>query len=215
MADTVRIDETAQKAVADYAEQHGISLAKAATQLIVGNVVPLSPLSMQPAVHVCREDSELRTEIQRLQFELINSQTQPKPVSLDAAAEVMLRHLPANLVEKLRELCREYQVSPAAYLLSYAKLADDRGELSINLAPDDRELGNAPTPLPVPEIAQCAYCKADFKPTRAGQKFCPEPEDWSVVSCGRQSLLDELHKRRPPEAQRKNIAARHPEKSIR
>mgnify|MGYP001603043151 CR=1 FL=1 len=195
MADTVRIDETAQKAVAEYAEQHGISLAKAATQLIVGRIEALSADSEPP--------------------QLVVKPLQLSAPTLDQAAEVLLRHLPANLVEKLRELCREYQVSPAAYLLSYAKLADDRGELSINLAPDDRELGNAPTPLPVPEIAQCAYCKADFKPARAGQKFCPEPEDWSVVSCGRQSLLDELHKRRPPEAQRKNIAARHTEKSIR
>ena len=193
MAETVRIDETAQQAVASYAQEHGISLAKAATQLIVGNVVPLNnepmPLVGRPV-------------------------PMPKP-TLDEAAEVLLRHLPTTLVEKLRELSREYQVSPAAYLLSYAKLADDRGELSINIAPDDRELGNAPEQLPVPETAKCAQCGSTFKPARAGQKYCPEPEDWNVVSCGRKALLDELHKRRPPEAQRKNVASKFTEKSIR
>ena len=195
MAETVRIDETAQQAVASYAQEHGISLAKAATQLIVGNVTAL-PLDREPTPLIGRPVP------------------MPKP-TLDEAAEIMLKHLPTTLVEKLRELCREYQVSPAAYLLSYAKLADDRGELSINIAADDRELGQAPVPLPIAETAQCAYCKADFKPVRAGQRFCPEPDDWSVVSCGRKALLDELHKRRPPESQRKNAAARFTEKSIR
>ena len=193
MAETVRIDETAQQAVASYAQERGISLAKAATQLIVGNIVPLNnepmPLVGRPV-------------------------PMPKP-TLDEAAEVLLRHLPTTLVEKLRELSREYQVSPAAYLLSYAKLADDRGELSINIAPDDRELGNAPAQLPVPETDTCKQCGAAFKPARIGQKYCPEPEDWTIVSCGRKALLDELHKRRPPEAQRKNAAAKHTEKSIR
>ena len=193
MADTVRIDETAQQAVAAYAQEHSVSLARAATQLILGNITSLSSEPLQAPLVLAQKSAP----------------------TLDEAAEVMLRHLPAALVEKLRELCSEYRVSPAAYLLSYAKLADDRGELSINLSSDDRELGNAPVPIPVPEIAQCAYCKADFKPTRVNQKFCPEPEDWSIASCGRQALLEELHKRRPPEAQRKNIAARHTEKLVR
>ena len=195
MADTVRIDETAQQAVAAYAQEHSVSLAKAATQLILGNITALSTEWEPP--------------------QLVGKPVSLPAPTLDEAAEVMLRHLPAALVEKLRELCSEYRVSPAAYLLSYAKLADDRGELSINLSSDDRELGNAPVPIPVPEIAQCAYCKADFKPVRVNQKFCPEPEDWSIASCGRRALLEELHKKRPPESQRKNVAARHTEKSIR
>ena len=193
MADTVRIDETAQQAVAAYAQEHSVSLARAATQLILGNITSLSSEPLRAPLVLAQKSAP----------------------TLDEAAEVMLRHLPAALVEKLRELCSEYRVSPAAYLLSYAKLADDRGELSINLSSDDRELGNAPVPIPVPEIAQCAYCKADFKPARVNQKFCPEPEDWSIASCGRRALLEELHKRRPPEAQRKNIAARHTEKLVR
>ena len=193
MADTVRIDETAQQAVAAYAQEHSVSLARAATQLILGNITSLSSEPLQAPFVLAQKSAP----------------------TLDEAAEVMLRHLPAALVEKLRELCSEYRVSPAAYLLSYAKLADDRGELSINLSSDDRELGNAPVPIPVPEIAQCAYCKADFKPARVNQKFCQEPEDWSIASCGRRALLEELHKRRPPEAQRKNIAARHTEKLVR
>ena len=195
MAETVRIDETAQQAVAAYAQEHGVSLAKAATQLIVGNITAL-PLDREPMPLVGRPVPL------------------PKP-TLDEAAEVLLQHLPTVLVEKLRELSREYRVSPAAYLLSYAKLADDRGELSINISSDDRELGNAPEQLPVPETAKCAQCGSTFKPARAGQKYCPEPEDWNVVSCGRKALLDELHKRRPPEAQRKNDASKFTEKSIR
>ena len=83
------------------------------------------------------------------------------------------------------------------------------------IAPDDRELGNAPEQLPVPETAKCAQCGSTFKPARAGQKYCPEPDDWNIVSCGRKALLDELHKRRPPEAQRKNAASKFTEKSIR
>lgn len=181
MADTVRIDETAQAAVAAHAQAYGISLSRAASELICQNASQTSPPPSQPAAVT---------------------------VTLDAAAEVLLTHLPPELVEKMRELCQEYQTSPAAYLLSYAKLANDRGELSVYLSPDDRNLGTAIAQPPVPTTAQCEFCKKTFKPERPGQKFCPEPEDWDQLSCGRQALLAELHKRRPPESQRKNIASR-------
>ena len=176
MSDTVRIDETAQAAVAKYAQERGISQSRAASELISKDAP--SPPPSQPIM------------------------------TLDAAAEVILRHLPVAMVEKIRELCREYQTSAAAYLISYAKLAEDRGELSVFLAPDDRALGTAQELPPVPEKAECMYCKKAFKPDRVGQKFCPEPADWNVVSCGRAALLDELHRRRPPESQRKNLAAK-------
>lgn len=154
------------------------------------------------------------TSLSKAANELIARGASPPPsqpattMGLDAAAEVLLRHLPPALVEKLRELCREYQTSPAAYLLSYAKLADDRGELSVFLSPDDRALGTPQELPPMPEIAACEYCKSPFKPSRTGQKYCPEPADWSQVSCGRKALIDELHRRRPPESQRKNLAMR-------
>lgn len=182
MADTVRIDEAAQAAIAAYAEQHTVSLSRAASELIGRNDPPA---------------------------------VQQREVSLDAAAEVLLRHLPPSLVERLRDLCREYRTSPAAYLLSYAKIADDRGELGIFISPDDINLGTALAPEQVAPSATCAHCKSPFTPTRAGQRYCPEPEDWSKLSCGRLALLDELHKKRPPEAQRKSAESRQTEKTLR
>lgn len=125
-------------------------------------------------------------------------QPAPPPASvetLDAAAELFLRRLPEHQVELIRELAKDRSTTPAAFLLSYAKLAHERGETAVLIAEPDLESVKQPPP-PAPGVvgAVCAHCGKPFEPSRQGQRFCPEPVDG--LSCGRQALLAEIHMRR-------------------
>src|SRR3990167_7877276 len=62
---------------------------------------------------------------------------QDPPSHLDAAAEVFLAHLDAGHRDLIRDLCMENVATPSDFLLTYIRLAYDRGEAS-SLEPELR-----------------------------------------------------------------------------
>ena len=118
--------------------------------------------------------------------------------TLAEAATIFLRHLPEPMVDLITDLCRTENRQPAQYLLSYMKLAYDRGETAFFMPEGDLAVyfaqphQTAPMLVPTP----CEQCRAVFMPTHLGQRFCPDPDDGSI-SCGRQHGLDIIWKTRP------------------
>ena len=120
------------------------------------------------------------------------------PTTLADAAVIFLRHLPEPMVDLITEMCQTEHRQPAQYLLSYMKLAYDRGETSFFMPEDDLHVffahAGQSAPTLVPTV--CEQCHATFAPARLGQRFCPDPDDGSI-SCGRQHGLDIIWKTRP------------------
>lgn len=120
------------------------------------------------------------------------------PSDLDGAATVFLAHLDVGHQDLIRDLCKEHGASPADYLLTYIRLAYDRGEAS-SLEPELRRASDEATPRKTArgEIAPgiCGFCGKTFEPTKPGQKYCPDPDD-GTPGCGRQATLRALHEHR-------------------
>jgi hypothetical protein len=113
---------------------------------------------------------------------------------LDDATAVLLNYLPPTMVELIDALCKEHHTKPAAYVLSYCRLAYERGEVATVVAEDEirrADTGEA-TSLVGREAAECAFCHAPFRASRVGQRFCADPDDGSM-SCGRKSTLETMH----------------------
>ena len=129
---------------------------------------------------------------------MLPSPATPAPTTLADAAAIFLRHLPVPMVELITEMCQTEHRQPAQYLLSYMKLAYDRGETSFFMPEDDLHVFFAHAGQSAPTLAPtvCEQCHATFAPTRLGQRFCPDPDDGSI-SCGRQNGLDIVWKTRP------------------
>ena len=117
-----------------------------------------------------------------------------RPMSLDDAAATLLAYLPPVMTELIDALCKEHGVKPAAYLLSYCRLAYERGEVATFVAEDDvrrADTGEAVT-LVSRDAVECAFCHTPFTASRVGQRFCADPDDGSM-SCGRKSTLETMH----------------------
>ena len=116
------------------------------------------------------------------------------PITLDEAAAGLLPYLPPPMVELIDTLCKEHHTKPAAYLLAYCRLAYDRGETAAYVAEDDARRADTgePASLFAGTESRCAYCNTLFKPSRIGQRFCPEPDD-GTPGCGRRNTLETMH----------------------
>ncbi|HAM54107.1 MAG TPA: hypothetical protein DCQ64_01300 [Candidatus Rokubacteria bacterium] len=124
---------------------------------------------------------------------------QDPPSHLDGAAEVFLAHLDAGHRDLIRDLCTDNVATPSDYLLTYIRLAYDRGEASslepeLRRAQDGEGMPRKGLRGEVPP-GTCAFCGKTFEATRQGQKYCPDPDDGSA-GCGRKATLRELHAHR-------------------
>ena len=124
----------------------------------------------------------------------------PSPPSLDDAAAVVLRHLPQDQADLIRELCLDNGARPWQYLMSYIHLAHERGETAVMASETVLDEIAAPPAASPGQVAAgatgtCLYCGGAFQAVRRGQKYCPDPEDGP--GCGRKAFLEDLHQRRP------------------
>ena len=109
-----------------------------------------------------------------------------------------MRHIRPEQATLIRELCQDLAgARPADYILSYIHLADERRETPKMMSERLRLESAARGVEVVYEPAYCAHCGKTFTRTILGQQYCPDPVEVGVVSCGRQAMLFELHKRRP------------------
>lgn len=123
----------------------------------------------------------------------------PSPVSLDAAAAVLLAQLDSEHQMLIQECARETGRPISAYLLSYIHMAREMGRTAKPL-PEYLERGSTQpvvdaTPAPTPSLAECRWCHRSFTPTLEGQQYCPNPDDGSEP-CAKQAALAEIRTRR-------------------
>lgn len=129
--------------------------------------------------------------------------TNPMPTPA-GAADMILSLLPEAQRNLILDCAQEHGRPPLDFILSYCKLADERGEtptlVAESVAEDDdaRLFPKSVGPSPIGQTARCEYepCGKTVTLTRRGQRFCPDPDD-GTEGCGRKSTLAELHKRRP------------------
>lgn len=132
----------------------------------------------------------------------------PAPLTPNAAAEVILSLLPESQRFLILDIAKDKGRTPLDFILSYCRLAEERGETSSLIAEEvvQEEPVRYTTTLQQQssEYVVCAFdgCRKSFIPTRRGQRFCPDPED-GTMSCGRKATLQETHKRRPQAALRR------------
>lgn len=112
-------------------------------------------------------------------------------VTLDVAADIILKHLDPAQAALLLDLCRENGRKPHEYVLSYAHLAHERGETAQMVGEVVMERGDAPAAVMLANHQACAFCEKPFVPARRGQLYCPDPDDGSE-SCGRKASLATL-----------------------
>lgn len=126
----------------------------------------------------------------------------PRAVSLDDACEVILRVIDESQAALIRSLCQESRQSPSAYILSYIKLANERGETGVVT---QEVMADRPVSLaPLESVATCQFCGKPFVPARAGQRFCPDlADDGVTLSCGKRAHLEEVHGKRKRELSEK------------
>ena len=121
---------------------------------------------------------------------------QQADLNVDTACEVILQHIRPEQADLIRALCMEHGLRPSHYILSYCRLAHERGETSSMIDERvryDRDTASAPTRT-VLASGQCEYCGRPFAATRPSQRFCPDRED-GLPSCGRLWTLE--HQIRP------------------
>lgn len=136
------------------------------------------------------------------------------PLTLDAAAIVLLQHLPPQHVELIRELCVENERRPVDYLLSYVRLAFERGETAVHIGDDtmvEAASGAVAAAIPPAASARCAHCGTEFVPARRGQQFCTDAHG-REASLGmiRQQRAAYLQRTRPERASVNAVAAPRP-----
>lgn len=129
------------------------------------------------------------------------------PTTPDDAAEVILRHLAPSQQDFIRQLCKETNRKPLHYLLGYAAMAHERGETAFSMAEDDYRVADGFAKAQVGGTGECAWCQKAFVVARAGQKYCPDTDDPTTLSCGKQAAVAEIRKRRPEKASREREAA--------
>lgn len=120
--------------------------------------------------------------------------TQPREVTLEDAADLLLQHMDAGQAALIKDLCAETGHQPSDYLLSYIFLAHERGETAHMIGEHVmvRQEASAAALPALPGEAICDYCHKAFRSTRQGQKYCPDPDD-GTESCGRRASLEALH----------------------
>ena len=128
-----------------------------------------------------------------------STETAPAPPTLDAATSVFLAHIDPDQRNLLLSLCQETNAHPSDYLLSYVKLAHERGETSMLLSEQGRA-GFTPDPVAYAAIGQgmtptCQFCHQPFQATRPGQIYCPTAPE-GEESCSRKAALAELRGKR-------------------
>ena len=146
-----------------------------------------------------------------------------RSVTLDEAATTLMNFLPPTMVELIHALCAEHRVKPAAYVLSYCRLAYERGEVATHIAEGDvrRVDTGEPTALFDQSEQVCAYCHKPFIVVRVGQRFCLDPDD-GTPGCGRRNTLDTMHagreayleRTRPGRALINRVAAPRPDGAL-
>ena len=127
----------------------------------------------------------------------------PEPPTPAKAAEIILGLLPEGQRNLIVDVAQEHGRHPLDFILSYCKLADERGETATLIAEqvtDDEEqfkYTQGHVQSPTGQYVPCEYegCRKPFLMVKRGQKFCPDPEEGE--SCGRKAALEALHKRRP------------------
>mgnify|MGYP001565845511 CR=1 FL=1 len=183
MPSTIAVSDRLKQTIAELAARDGRSQSSVTEEAIMAGLNG-TPLDVPPAPPVRQPDT------------------------LTEAATVFLRHLPEPMVDLITDLCRTENRQPAQYLLSYMKLAYDRGETAFFMPEDDLTVYFAQPHQTAPTLAptKCEQCSAVFAPTRLGQRFCPDPDDGSI-SCGRQHGLDIIWRTRPRVAGKQRQAA--------
>lgn len=141
------------------------------------------------AFELHKQADTLGITVNTLMAQLIEERATITP-SIDIAAGVFLSYLEPEHRKFITELATETKRSPAAYIMSYIKLAHDRGETAIPVA----EAVDPSTQLPLAfangieaSPILCEWCQRPFTPAQDGQRYCPTPEQGE--SCGRQASL--------------------------
>lgn len=128
----------------------------------------------------------------------------PAPQSLADAADIIMAALPEHQRQLILDVAQERGRRPHDFILSYCKMADERGETPSLIAEQitDEEDGRPFAPAtkfqsPIGQAAICAWepCGKAITISRRGQKYCPDPDD-GTEGCGRKASLAEIHKRR-------------------
>ena len=173
-AETIAVTPEARKALLEAAAASGTPQIQLASQALVAGLAPeqraITPLGA------------------------------PQEPTIDDAAVVFLRYLHPAQAELILAICEEEHRRPSQYLLGYAALAYDRGETAQFLAEDDHRAVDATARAFVGATLPCAWCNQPFIAARPGQKYCPDPAESAVMSCGKQATQAELHQRRPRKA---------------
>ena len=121
------------------------------------------------------------------------------PLTLESASQVFLAHVDADQRNLILSLCQENHQQPWDYLLSYIKLAQERGETSTLLSEQSRgEI--LPDPGAMAAIGQatistCQFCGQTFQATRPGQIYCPTVAE-GEESCSRKAGVAEIRAKR-------------------
>lgn len=141
------------------------------------------------AFELHKQAESMGLTINTLMSQLIEERATVTP-SVDVAAGVFLSYLEPEHRKFIVELAEETKRSPAAYIMSYIKLAHDRGETSIPVAEALDPTMQLPLALAngvdAPTLL-CDWCQRPFTPAQDGQRYCPTPENGE--SCGRQASL--------------------------
>lgn len=141
------------------------------------------------AVELRQQADAMGLTINTLMAQLVEEKATVTP-SVDIAAGVFLSYLEPDHRKFILDLANENGRSPAAYIMSYIKLAHDRGETAIPIAeavdPSTHRSFITPNNAEV-DPPLCEWCQRPFTPTQDGQRYCPPPAEGE--SCGRQASL--------------------------
>lgn len=141
------------------------------------------------AVELRKQAESMGVTINTLMTQLLEERATITP-SVDVAAGVFLSYLEPEHRQFIVELAEDTKRSPAAYIMSYIKLARDRGETAIPVAEALDPAASRPLALANGVEASpilCEWCQRPFLPVQEGQRYCPTPEQGE--SCGRQASL--------------------------
>lgn len=148
------------------------------------------------AVELRKQADTIGITVNALMAQLVEEKATLTP-SIEVAAHVFLSYLEPEHRKFIIDLAADAHRSPAAYIMSYIKLAHDRGETAIAVSElldpsTTKPMGTVPNVEPV--MSTCEWCQRPFTPQQEGQRYCPPPDEGE--SCGRQASLAAVRAKR-------------------